>query len=132
VTSNTTSESSVDPDTVRSDSPRNGPRGRGGRSAASPSGGDPPEHLLSRASPSDGGSHRPTTPDDQHRLLLETRFRGVVLLLVVGAVVLYPLYALIFNISGQNLSVVIAPVTGIAGAVVGYWFGQASRNLPGS
>jgi hypothetical protein len=65
--------------------------------------------------------------EEQYRLTLETWFRGIALLLVVIAVVVYPLYALIFAISGSTLSQLIAPVTGIAGAVVGYWFGQARR-----
>ena len=66
---------------------------------------------------------------EQHRLTIETWIRGVALLLVVLAVVVYPLYAMVFGISGANLSEVIAPVTGIAGAIVGYWFGQASRRI---
>jgi hypothetical protein len=66
---------------------------------------------------------------EQRRLNLETWFRGISLMLVVLALVLYPMYALIFNIHGSTLSEVVAPVTGIAGAVVGYWFGQASRRI---
>ena len=66
---------------------------------------------------------------EQRRLNLETWFRGISLMLVVLALVLYPMYALIFNILGSTLSEVVAPVTGIAGAVVGYWFGQASRRI---
>lgn len=53
----------------------------------------------------------------------------MVLILVVLGLVLYPLYALIFGIPGTTLADVIAPVTGISGAVVGYWFGQASRRI---
>ena len=66
---------------------------------------------------------------EQQRLYLETWFRGVSLMLVVIALVLYPLYALIFKVSGSTLAEVVAPVTGIAGAIVGYWFGQASRRI---
>lgn len=73
-----------------------------------------------------GGQRR----DDQYRLNLETWFRGIALMLVVTAVVFYPLYALIFRITGAALADIVAPVTGIAGAVVGYWFGQASRRIP--
>jgi hypothetical protein len=50
-------------------------------------------------------------------------------MLVVIAVVIYPLYALIAHIAPATLSQVIAPITGIAGAVVGYWFGQSSRRV---
>jgi hypothetical protein len=66
---------------------------------------------------------------EQRRLYIETWFRGISLMLVVIALVLYPLYALIFKISGSMLSEAVAPVTGIAGAIVGYWFGQASRRI---
>ena len=75
-------------------------------------------------------SKAPVPKQDQYRLNVETWFRGIALMLVVAAVVLYPLYALVFNVPGATLSEVIAPVTGIAGAVVGYWFGQASRRIP--
>lgn len=75
-------------------------------------------------------SRRPRR-DEQYRLTLESWFRGIALLLVVIAVVVYPLYALIFKIPGATLPQVIAPITGIAGAVVGYWFGQ-SRSTTGS
>jgi hypothetical protein len=51
-------------------------------------------------------------------------------MLVVVAVVVYPFYALIVHIAPATLSQVIAPITGIAGAIVGYWFGQASRRIP--
>lgn len=67
---------------------------------------------------------------EQHRLNWETWFRGVTLVLVVIALILYPMYALIFDISGADLAEKIAPITGIAGAIVGYWFGQASRRIP--
>lgn len=67
---------------------------------------------------------------EQHRLNLETWFRGIALMLVVIAIVFYPLYALIFRVPGTTLADIVAPVTGIAGAVVGYWFGQASRRIP--
>jgi hypothetical protein len=78
----------------------------------------------------------PTTPpegrqrrmkDEQTRLWIETWFRGSALMLVVIAVVVYPMYALIVHIPSSTLAQVIAPITGIAGAVIGYWFGQASR-----
>ena len=71
----------------------------------------------------------PIVVGEQRRLTLETWFRGISLMLVVIALVLCPLYALIFKIGGSTLSEVVAPVTGIAGAIVGYWFGQASRRI---
>jgi hypothetical protein len=69
----------------------------------------------------------PSPHRDDYRLNLETWFRGSTLLLVVVAVVVYPMYALIVHIPAATLAQVIAPVTGIAGAIVGYWFGQAQR-----
>jgi hypothetical protein len=69
---------------------------------------------------------------EQRRLSLETWFRGIALILVVVAVVFYPLYALIFKPPPATLAQVIAPITGIAGAVIGYWFGPASRRIQDS
>ena len=69
------------------------------------------------------------TDGEQHRLLLETWIRGITLLMVVFAIVAYPFYALFAGTTPADLAQYIAPITGIAGAVVGYWFGQASRKL---
>ncbi len=51
--------------------------------------------------------------------------RSVVLLLVVLAVVLTPLLAMgWFKVSAQSFSQYVAPITGITGTVLGYWFGR--------
>lgn len=72
----------------------------------------------------------PTSTDlEQSRLGIETWIRGIALLLVVVAVVTYPMFALIVGVEGSRLAESIAPITGIAGAIVGYWFGQASRRI---
>jgi hypothetical protein len=53
--------------------------------------------------------------------------RSVTLYLVVLAVVAMPAIAMIINLNPQTFGSYIAPVTGIAGTVVGYWFGTLSR-----
>lgn len=49
------------------------------------------------------------------------------LLLVVLAVVAMPVIAILIGLSPEDFGAYIAPVTGIAGTVVGYWFGSADR-----
>jgi hypothetical protein len=53
--------------------------------------------------------------------------RSIVLLLVVLAVVLMPVVAIIAGLSPQDFGSYIAPITAIAGTVVGYWFGERGR-----
>lgn len=57
--------------------------------------------------------------------------RSLVLLLVVLAVVIMPLIAMASGLNPQSFGAYIAPVTGIAGTVVGYWFGTVERR-PGA
>jgi hypothetical protein len=53
------------------------------------------------------------------------RVRGIVLYLVVLALVVMPLVAMgWFNINAQEFAQYVAPITGIAGTVLGYWFGR--------
>lgn len=59
---------------------------------------------------------------------LQTFFRGVPLILIVVAVIGYPLYAMIYQIPPQDLAQYVAPITGLAGAMVGYWFGSGSTS----
>jgi len=53
--------------------------------------------------------------------------RSITLYLVVLAVVAMPAIAMAINLDPQAFGSYIAPVTGIAGTVVGYWFGSLSR-----
>jgi hypothetical protein len=53
--------------------------------------------------------------------------RSIVLLLVVLAIVLMPIIGIIGHLNPQSFGTFIAPVTGIAGTVVGYWFGTVDR-----
>jgi hypothetical protein len=57
--------------------------------------------------------------------------RSIVLLLVVLAVVLMPIVAIIAGLSPQDFGSYIAPVTAIAGTVVGHWFGERGRTATG-
>ena len=57
--------------------------------------------------------------------------RSIVLLLVVLAVVLMPIVAIIAGLSPQDFGSYIAPITAIAGTVVGYWFGERGRTATG-
>lgn len=65
-----------------------------------------------------------TTDRDAQRAYLA---RSFVLLLVVLAVVSMPIIAILAHLSPQDFGSYIAPVTGIAGTVVGYWFGAGDR-----
>jgi hypothetical protein len=53
--------------------------------------------------------------------------RSIVLLLVVLAVVSMPLLAMVQGLEPEKFGSYIAPITGIAGTVVGYWFGTVGR-----
>ncbi|MFI1032223.1 hypothetical protein [Streptomyces sp. NPDC020951] len=53
------------------------------------------------------------------------RTRGIVLYLVVAALVLMPIFAMTnWGVSAEQFAQYVAPVTGIAGTILGYWFGQ--------
>jgi hypothetical protein len=54
--------------------------------------------------------------------------RSITLYLVVLAVVAMPAIAMIIKLSPETFGSYIAPVTGIAGTVVGYWFGSLDRS----
>jgi lipopolysaccharide export LptBFGC system permease protein LptF len=54
--------------------------------------------------------------------------RSNTLYLVVLAVVAMPAIAMITSLDPQAFGSYIAPVTGIAGTVVGYWFGTLGRS----
>jgi hypothetical protein len=50
--------------------------------------------------------------------------RSYVLLFVIAGIVGTPVYAMVAEVDPQSFGQYIAPVTGIAGTVIGYWFGQ--------
>jgi hypothetical protein len=57
--------------------------------------------------------------------------RSHVLLGVVAAVVAMPRIATFFKLDPQALGAYIAPVTGITGTIVGYWFGAVAQGTTG-
>ena len=54
--------------------------------------------------------------------------RSYVLMLVILAVVSMPLVGIFTSVAPEDFSQFIAPITGIAGTVIGYWFGQRGSN----
>lgn len=59
-----------------------------------------------------------------------TAFRGYALVGLLAAIVSMPLLAILVGIEPQAFGAYIAPVTGIAGTVVGYWFGSGGGQRP--
>ncbi|WP_328621453.1 hypothetical protein [Streptomyces sp. NBC_00354] len=54
--------------------------------------------------------------------------RGWALVAVVFAIIASPWVAMIAGVAAQDFSLYVTPVTGIAGAIIGYWFGQGQQN----
>ncbi|WP_148086868.1 hypothetical protein [Streptomyces sp. PanSC19] len=54
--------------------------------------------------------------------------RGWALVAVVFAIIASPWVAMIAGVAAKDFSLYITPVTGIAGAIIGYWFGQGQQN----
>jgi hypothetical protein len=52
--------------------------------------------------------------------------RSWTLLAIVAAIVLMPAIGIVSGVAAQSFSQFIAPITGIAGTVIGYWFSQQS------
>jgi len=50
--------------------------------------------------------------------------RMIPLILIVGAIVAYSFYGMVTHMAPQSLVQYLAPITGLAGAVIGYWFGR--------
>ena len=59
------------------------------------------------------------------RKVQESRGRGFVIRHVVGTLIAAPRGALLEHASPTDFSALMAPVTGIAGTVIGYWFGSS-------
>jgi hypothetical protein len=57
--------------------------------------------------------------------------RSYVLLGVVAAVVAMPLIGMLLHLDPQAFGAYIAPVTGITGTIVGYWFGTVGQGTAG-
>ena len=54
-----------------------------------------------------------------------TQIRAIVLIIVVLAIVVMPILALFMGTLTGTFTQYIAPVTGIGGVIIGYWFGQS-------
>lgn len=54
--------------------------------------------------------------------------RGWALVAVVFAIIASPWVAMIAGVAAKDFSLYVTPVTGIAGAIIGYWFGQGQLN----
>lgn len=54
--------------------------------------------------------------------------RGWVVIGIVVALITSPIMAMILSVSPQDYGQLIAPVTGIAGTVIGYWFGNRNQS----
>ena len=63
----------------------------------------------------------------QQRVSQAEMFRGIALLVLLVFLVLAPLFAFVKGIRPPDYAQYLAPITGIAGTVFGYWFGQQSR-----
>lgn len=50
--------------------------------------------------------------------------RSTVLFAVILVIVASPIIGMLMGIDPQAFSAYMAPVTGLAGTIVGYWFGQ--------
>jgi hypothetical protein len=56
-------------------------------------------------------------------------WRSVVLVAVVFAVVITPIFAMIRKTDAAEFSQYVTPITAIAGTVLGYWFVQQGQSL---
>lgn len=54
--------------------------------------------------------------------------RGWALVAVIFAIIASPWVAIIAGVAAKDFSLYVTPVTGIAGAIIGYWFGSGQQN----
>ncbi|MGW0220554.1 hypothetical protein [Streptomyces tendae] len=54
--------------------------------------------------------------------------RGWALVAVVFAIIASPWVAMVAGVAAKDFALYVTPVTGIAGAIIGYWFGQGQQN----
>jgi hypothetical protein len=65
------------------------------------------------------------------RALFASEVRSFILLLVVLGVLSMPFIAIWKDLPPEHFGTLIAPVTALAGTVVGYWFGAGERHKSG-
>jgi hypothetical protein len=61
--------------------------------------------------------------------LRSTNVRSWVLLAIVASIIIMPAVAMASGIAAPSFSQYIAPITGIAGTVLGYWFSQQNGSV---
>jgi hypothetical protein len=61
--------------------------------------------------------------------LRSTNVRSWVLLAIVASIIIMPAVAMASGVAAQSFSQYIAPITGIAGTVLGYWFSQQNGSV---
>lgn len=54
--------------------------------------------------------------------------RMIPLFLVAVAIVAYPFYGMVTHMAPQSLVQYLTPVSGLAGAIIGYWFGRQGES----
>jgi lipopolysaccharide export LptBFGC system permease protein LptF len=62
--------------------------------------------------------------------LRSTNVRSWVLLAIVASIIVMPAVAMATGVAAQSFSQYVAPITGIAGTVLGYWFSQQGLGSP--
>ena len=56
--------------------------------------------------------------------------RGYVVMGIVAALTVSPVVAMALDVAADEFGQLIAPVTGVAGTVIGYWFGNRQQSAP--
>lgn len=73
--------------------------------------------------------HRADLSFEQSTLIRRAEgVRGWALVAVVFAIIASPWVAMVSGVAAKDFSLYVTPVTGIAGAIIGYWFGQGQQN----
>jgi hypothetical protein len=67
--------------------------------------------------------------DANTQALRSNNVRSWVLLAIVASIIVMPAVAMASGVAAQSFSQYIAPITGIAGTVLGYWFSQQSASI---
>jgi len=72
--------------------------------------------------------HRADLAFEQSGLIRRAEgIRGWALVAVVFSIIASPWVAMICGVAAKDFSLYVTPVTGIAGAIIGYWFGQGQQ-----
>ncbi len=64
----------------------------------------------------------------EKRIIEEARLRAILALVVVAGMLTGVLYGLFYKVAAQDLTQYLAPMTGLAGIVVGYFFGREYKS----